>query len=154
MAQAADPLSTQQRRGFWLRTLHQWHWISSAICLIGMLLFAFTGITLNHAADIAALRGAGPVLAAVPRGGADPATLDGTATVVLGAEDAGLGDELLAVCDGTVTVVADGFESPYGMELLATAHWAATHLKPAPRSPTRAPVAHPRPHPKGGPAPC
>ncbi|MDQ1118532.1 MULTISPECIES: PepSY-associated TM helix domain-containing protein [Pseudoxanthomonas] len=54
MAQAADPLSTQQRRGFWLRTLHQWHWISSAICLIGMLLFAATGITLNHAASIEA----------------------------------------------------------------------------------------------------
>lgn len=42
----------QQRRGFWLRTLHQWHWISSAVCLIGMLLFAVTGITLNHAAQI------------------------------------------------------------------------------------------------------
>lgn len=44
----------QQRRGFWLRTLHQWHWISSAVCLIGMLLFAATGITLNHAAKIEA----------------------------------------------------------------------------------------------------
>ena len=42
----------QQRRGFWLRTLHQWHWISSAVCLVGMLLFAITGITLNHAAKI------------------------------------------------------------------------------------------------------
>lgn len=42
----------QQRRGFWLRTLHQWHWISSALCLVGMLLFAVTGITLNHAARI------------------------------------------------------------------------------------------------------
>lgn len=42
----------QQRRGFWLRTLHQWHWISSAVCLVGMLLFAVTGITLNHAAKI------------------------------------------------------------------------------------------------------
>jgi len=41
-----------QRRGFWLRTLHQWHWISSAVCLVGMLLFAVTGITLNHAAKI------------------------------------------------------------------------------------------------------
>ena len=39
-------------RGFWLRTLHQWHWISSAVCLVGMLLFAFTGITLNHASQI------------------------------------------------------------------------------------------------------
>ncbi len=46
--------SNQQRRGFWLRTLHQWHWISSAVCLIGMLLFAATGITLNHASRIEA----------------------------------------------------------------------------------------------------
>ena len=44
----------QQRRGYWLRTLHQWHWISAAVCLIGMLLFAVTGITLNHAAQIEA----------------------------------------------------------------------------------------------------
>tara|TARA_B100001109_G_scaffold94721_2_gene77021 strand:+ start:76143 stop:76739 length:597 start_codon:yes stop_codon:yes gene_type:complete len=35
-------------------TVRQWHWISSAVCLVGMLLFAFTGITLNHAADIEA----------------------------------------------------------------------------------------------------
>ena len=49
-----DISSIQQRRGFWLRTLHQWHWISSAVCLIGMLLFAITGITLNHASRIEA----------------------------------------------------------------------------------------------------
>ncbi|MCA6060784.1 PepSY-associated TM helix domain-containing protein [Thalassolituus sp. ST750PaO-4] len=35
-------------------SLRQWHWISSALCLVGMILFAFTGITLNHAADIKA----------------------------------------------------------------------------------------------------
>ena len=35
-------------------TLRQWHWISSALCLVGMLLFAITGITLNHAAQIEA----------------------------------------------------------------------------------------------------
>ena len=51
---ASDISSTQQRRGFWLRTLHQWHWISSAVCLVGMLLFAATGITLNHASRIEA----------------------------------------------------------------------------------------------------
>lgn len=45
-------ITAQQRRGFWLRTLHQWHWISSAVCLAGMLLFAVTGITLNHAGRI------------------------------------------------------------------------------------------------------
>lgn len=47
-------MQQQQSRGFWLRTLHQWHWISSAVCLIGMLLFAVTGLTLNHAAKIEA----------------------------------------------------------------------------------------------------
>ena len=50
----ASPALQQQRRGFWLRTLHQWHWISSAVCLVGMLLFTITGITLNHAARIEA----------------------------------------------------------------------------------------------------
>lgn len=38
----------------WLGTVRQWHWISSALCLVGMLLFAITGITLNHAAQIQA----------------------------------------------------------------------------------------------------
>ncbi|TKD51985.1 PepSY-associated TM helix domain-containing protein [Sphingomonas baiyangensis] len=41
-------------RAFWWRQLHLWHWISSAASLIGLLLFAATGITLNHAADIEA----------------------------------------------------------------------------------------------------
>ncbi|TCZ60836.1 PepSY-associated TM helix domain-containing protein [Roseicella aquatilis] len=41
-------------RSFWLKHLHQWHWVSAALCLVGMLLFAATGITLNHAADIGA----------------------------------------------------------------------------------------------------
>ncbi|RII83297.1 PepSY-associated TM helix domain-containing protein [Neopusillimonas maritima] len=36
-------------RAFWLKQLHQWHWISSALCLAGLLLFSITGITLNHA---------------------------------------------------------------------------------------------------------
>jgi len=41
-------------RAFWLRQMRQWHWISAAVCLIGMLLFAVTGITLNHASKIEA----------------------------------------------------------------------------------------------------
>lgn len=48
---AANP---QARRAFWLKHLHEWHWISAALCLIGMLAFAVTGITLNHAAQIKA----------------------------------------------------------------------------------------------------
>lgn len=49
-------MSTGSRRGAggWLRTLHQWHWVSSAASLVGMLLFAVTGITLNHAGSIEA----------------------------------------------------------------------------------------------------
>jgi hypothetical protein len=41
-------------RAFWLRQMRQWHWISAAVCLIGMLVFAVTGITLNHAGQIEA----------------------------------------------------------------------------------------------------
>jgi hypothetical protein len=37
-----------------MRQLYQWHWISSALCLVGLLLFALTGITLNHARQIEA----------------------------------------------------------------------------------------------------
>ena len=48
----AGSARAQQRRGFWLRTMIQWHWISSAVCLVGMLLFAVTGITLNHAGQL------------------------------------------------------------------------------------------------------
>ena len=41
-------------RLWWLRQLHSWHWISAAVSLVGMLLFAITGITLNHAGSISA----------------------------------------------------------------------------------------------------
>lgn len=41
-------------RGWWLRQLHTWHWMSAAIALVGTMLFAITGITLNHAATIPA----------------------------------------------------------------------------------------------------
>lgn len=44
--------SKKAAKAFWLKQLHTWHWMSSAVCLIGLLLFTITGITLNHAADI------------------------------------------------------------------------------------------------------
>ncbi len=47
-------VAKQKRRAFWLKHLHQWHWISAAICLVSMLLFSITGITLNHASQIPA----------------------------------------------------------------------------------------------------
>ncbi|WP_202804680.1 PepSY-associated TM helix domain-containing protein, partial [Novosphingobium sp. B-7] len=42
----------RKARQFWLKQLHTWHWISAAVALVGMMLFAITGITLNHAAQI------------------------------------------------------------------------------------------------------
>lgn len=33
----------------WKKQIHTWHWVSSAISLICMMLFSITGITLNHA---------------------------------------------------------------------------------------------------------
>lgn len=55
----APRAATQRRpprkaRAFWLKQLHTWHWISAAVSLTGILLFAATGITLNHAGSIAA----------------------------------------------------------------------------------------------------
>lgn len=49
-----DSHASPRRRAYWLKTLHQWHWISSALCLLGMLLFAVTGLTLNNASHIEA----------------------------------------------------------------------------------------------------
>jgi len=51
---SAAPTVPGVRRAVWLRQLHQWHWISSALCLMAMLLFAVTGFTLNHASQIEA----------------------------------------------------------------------------------------------------
>jgi hypothetical protein len=48
------PKPWYRSRGWWLKQLHGWHWMSAAISLVGMLLFAITGITLNHAATIGA----------------------------------------------------------------------------------------------------
>lgn len=52
-AKAQAKRKAQRRAGF-LRLMLKWHWISAAVCLIGMLLFAVTGITLNHAGAIEA----------------------------------------------------------------------------------------------------
>jgi uncharacterized protein len=55
--EAAQPLDDErarakrkaQSRAALLRQTLRWHWISAAVCLVGMLLFALTGVTLNHA---------------------------------------------------------------------------------------------------------
>ena len=55
-----------RRKTFWLKQLHTWHWISSAVSLVGLLLFAITGFTLNHAADIEAKPAVTAKAAALP----------------------------------------------------------------------------------------
>lgn len=52
-APAAASRGTQSLRARWMKQLYRWHWISSALCLVAMLGFAITGITLNHAGSIA-----------------------------------------------------------------------------------------------------
>jgi uncharacterized protein len=51
------------RRLFWMTQARIWHWITGAATLVGMLLFAVTGITLNHAGQIEGK----PVITAVER---------------------------------------------------------------------------------------
>lgn len=53
-ATAAPATRKRSRKSFWLKQLHTWHWMSSAISLIGLMLFAITGFTLNHAGEIEA----------------------------------------------------------------------------------------------------
>lgn len=53
-AHAPQTSGSQEYRGLqcratWLRILTKWHWISSALSLVGMFFFAATGITLNNA---------------------------------------------------------------------------------------------------------
>jgi uncharacterized protein len=56
-AAGVSPAAARPKRRlspWWLKQLHNWHWISAAVSLVGMLLFAVTGLTLNHAASIPA----------------------------------------------------------------------------------------------------
>jgi len=85
-AEKAKAKKRAQARAAFLRETVRWHWISAAICLVGMILFAVTGFTLNHAREIQAkpvtVTRAGeapaPVVAAInaarPAGGGLPAT--------------------------------------------------------------------------------
>lgn len=48
------PKPKWKNKGWWMRQLHTWHYMSAAVALAGILMFAITGITLNHAASIGA----------------------------------------------------------------------------------------------------
>lgn len=95
----SEPADARARRWSYAKQVRQWHWISSAICLIGMLGFAVTGITLNHAGAIES----------------EPVTVRDT--IVL---DAGLSDDLARhdQRDGALPVgVARHLEAGFGVDL-------------------------------------
>lgn len=66
MSESTSATAQVSRRAGWLKTLHLWHWISSALCLLGMLLFSITGITLNHATQVEATPQVSTLHATVP----------------------------------------------------------------------------------------
>ncbi|MDP0491434.1 MAG: PepSY-associated TM helix domain-containing protein [Verrucomicrobiota bacterium JB023] len=48
----SGPKKKKKLKTVFTKQFYLWHWVSSAVCLASMLLFAVTGITLNHAEDI------------------------------------------------------------------------------------------------------
>ena len=112
------PATRKSRKSFWLKQLHMWHWMSSAVSLIGLLLFAITGFTLNHAADIEG----SPV---VTQGSAQmpPALLTRLKAAVPDAEKAPLPAD-----------VAAWVEDSFPVKASAEAEWSADEVYlPAPR---------------------
>jgi hypothetical protein len=115
---APRPAIKKSRKAFWLKQLHMWHWMSSAVCLIGLLLFAITGFTLNHAADIEASPVVTEKSAELP-----PALLAALAAAVPADAKAPLPN-----------AVADWVEQTFPVKASNEAEWSADEVYlPAPR---------------------
>ena len=89
-------------RTWWLKQFHTWHWVSAALTLLMMTLFAITGITLNHAAII----GATPTV--TTKGGTLPAPLRAKLVPTPAAPDAPLPADVAAGITQAVGVDAAG----------------------------------------------
>ena len=112
------PATKKSRKAFWLKQLHMWHWMSSAVSLIGLLLFAITGFTLNHAADIEGSPTITQKAAQMP-----PALLASLKGAAPTAEKAPL-----------PRAVADWVEDSFPVKASAEAEWSADEVYlPAPR---------------------
>jgi uncharacterized protein len=107
----------KNRKAFWLKQLHMWHWMSSAVSLIGLLLFAITGFTLNHAAEIESA----------------PVTVERTAQMpapMLSALRAGPADGAAKL----PPAIADWVEAAFPVKARAEAEWSPDEVYlPAPR---------------------
>lgn len=105
MANVLSPAQTRPARkwrGWWLRQIIAWHWISAAIALVATLLFAVTGITLNHAASIPAT----PVT--TEREGVVPVTLRRALTESPATSDAPLPSAVAAAVQDAIGLSAAG----------------------------------------------
>lgn len=112
------PAIKKSRKAFWLKQLHMWHWMSSAVSLIGLLLFAITGFTLNHAADIEGSPVVAEKAAQMP-----PALLTRLKSATPAAEKAPLPAE-----------VAKWVEDSFPVKASGDAEWSADEVYlPAPR---------------------
>ncbi len=115
---SSRPATKKSRKAFWLKQLHTWHWMSSAVSLIGLLLFAITGFTLNHAADIEGTPVVAQRSAQMP-----PALLARLKAAVPDAEKAPL-----------PTAVAEWVEGAFPVKASSEAEWSADEVYlPAPR---------------------
>ena len=109
---SSRPATGKSRKAFWLKQLHMWHWMSSAVSLIGLLLFAVTGFTLNHAADIEATPVVTEVAATMP-----PAMLARLKAAAPAAEKAPL-----------PPAVADWVEARFAVKASGEAEWSADEV--------------------------
>lgn len=100
------------RRAFWLRQLHTWHWMSSALCLIGLLLFTVTGITLNHAGEIEAA----------------PVTTETRATLPAGLRPRIAPDDAPDSKKPLPPAIADWVSARFGVKTSGDAEWSADEV--------------------------
>ena len=106
LAAGADPRRrARTRRAFWLKQLYAWHWISSGLSLVGMLLFSVTGITLNHAGSLEARP------AVVTREAVLPADLKAVLASLPATGRAALPDPVRGWLSATLGVTGDGREA-------------------------------------------
>lgn len=117
-----------------MKTLLAWHWISSAVCLVGLVLFALTGFTLNHADVIESKAARQNWTAVLPP--ADLATLAAAAPASPAASSASAaraGRQAPAVPAPVLTALASRWQAPVDVFAGRPAEWSTEEVYvPAP----------------------
>lgn len=114
-----------------MKTLLAWHWISSAVCLVGLVLFALTGLTLNHADVIESKAARQNWTAVLPP--ADLATLAAAAPVSSASSAARAARQAPAVPTPVLTALATRWQAPAEVFAGRPAEWSPEEVYvPAP----------------------